>query len=159
MSLSLEDYTPSEIPPEILSYEAELVQLKPGRSGKLGALTLNFEKEQLTSRTVIREQFSKVPLFSMKALYLEETLPEMAYVYIISPSGGMLQGDRYKIELNLSKEAKVHITTQGATRIYKMDKNYATQIVKINVDNGCYLEYIPDQIIPYRNSRFYQLSV
>ncbi len=51
-----------------------------------------------------------------------------------------------------------HITTQGATRIYKMDKNYATQIVKINVDDGCYLEYIPDQIIPYRNSRFYQVS-
>lgn len=37
-----------------------------------------------------------------------------------------------------------------------MDKNYATQIVNITVGEGCYFEYIPDQIIPYRNSRFYQ---
>ncbi len=88
--MSLEDYTPDEIPPEILSYEAELKQLKPGRSGKLGALTLSFEKEQSVNRTVIREQFSKVPLFAMKALYLEESLPSMAYVYIMSPSGGVL---------------------------------------------------------------------
>jgi urease accessory protein len=37
-----------------------------------------------------------------------------------------------------------------------MERNYATQIVNISVDDGCYLEYIPDQIIPYRDSRFYQ---
>ncbi|MFZ0511505.1 MAG: urease accessory protein UreD [Candidatus Nitrosopolaris sp.] len=24
------------------------------------------------------------------------------------------------------------------------------------VDDGCYLEFVPDQIIPYRDSRFYQ---
>jgi urease accessory protein len=28
--------------------------------------------------------------------------------------------------------------------------------VNITVGEGCYFEYIPDQIIPYRNSRFYQ---
>jgi urease accessory protein len=37
-----------------------------------------------------------------------------------------------------------------------MDKNYATQLVNITVGEGCYFEFIPDQIIPYRSSRFYQ---
>jgi urease accessory protein len=37
-----------------------------------------------------------------------------------------------------------------------MEKNYGTQIVNIKVGEGSYLEYIPDQIIPFRNSRFYQ---
>jgi urease accessory protein len=80
----------------------------------------------------------------------------MAYVYIISPSGGILQGDQYNIDITLSNNALAHITTQGATRVYKMEKNYGTQIVNIKVGEGSYLEYIPDQIIPFRNSRFYQ---
>jgi urease accessory protein len=80
----------------------------------------------------------------------------MAYVYIMTPSGGILQGDRYRIDLAASKGAQAHITTQGATRIYKMERNFATQIVNIRVEDGCYLEYIPDQIIPFRDSRFYQ---
>jgi urease accessory protein len=80
----------------------------------------------------------------------------MAYIYIISPSGGILQGDRYRMDIKLKNNAYAHITTQGATRVYRMENNYATQIVNVDVDDGCYFEFIPDQIIPYRNSRFYQ---
>jgi len=38
----------------------------------------------------------------------------------------------------------------------RMRANFASQIVNITVDENCYLEYIPDQIIPYKNSRYYQ---
>jgi urease accessory protein len=37
-----------------------------------------------------------------------------------------------------------------------MEKNYASQTININVDEESYFEYVPDQIIPFRNSRFYQ---
>lgn len=37
-----------------------------------------------------------------------------------------------------------------------MERNYATQIVNVEVDEGSYLEFVPDQIIPFRDSRFYQ---
>ncbi len=74
----------------------------------------------------------------------------------MSPSGGILQGDRYKTEISLKNNATAHITTQGATRIYSMNSNSAAQNLKISVDENCYLEYIPDQIIPYKNSRYYQ---
>ena len=80
----------------------------------------------------------------------------MAYLYIISPSGGILQGDRYKTDITLKNNAVSHITTQGATRIYSMNSNSASQMVNITLDENCYLEYIPDQIIPYQNSRYYQ---
>jgi urease accessory protein len=156
MSDDIKFYTPSQIPPEILAYEAELLQLAPGKAGKIGALMLKLEENPETKKTVIKDQFTRVPLFTQKALYLEESFPSMAYVYIMTPSGGILQGDRYRIDLTLSNNAHAHITTQGATRIYKMERNYATQMVNIIVDDGCYLEYIPDQIIPYKDSRFYQ---
>jgi urease accessory protein len=153
---NLEFYTPDDIPPEVLAYGYDLSQLEVGRAGKIGALTLRLEQNVENDKTVVKEQYSKVPLFTQRALYLEESIPSMAYMYIISPSGGILQGDRYRMDITLKNNACAHITTQGATRIYRMEKNYATQIVNIIVDDGCYFEFVPDQIIPYRDSRFYQ---
>jgi urease accessory protein len=138
--MTIDSNTPRNIPPEIMVYLTD----PP------------LERDPGTGKTVIREQYCRVPLFIQRAIYLEETLPEMAYVYIISPSGGILQGDRYSIDITLSNNALAHVTTQGATRIYKMERNYGSQIVNIKVEEGSYLEYIPDQIIPFRNSRFYQ---
>src|ERR671921_124910 len=153
---NLEFYIPVDTPPEVLAYDSELKQLEVGKAGKLGALTLGLEGDPERGKTVVKEQYSKVPLFTQRALYLEESIPSMAYMYIISPSGGILQGDRYRMDITLRNNACAHITTQGATRIYRMEKNYATQIVNIDVGEDCYFEYIPDQVIPYRDSRFYQ---
>jgi urease accessory protein len=153
---NLEFYIPDDIPPEVLAYGSELKQLGVGKAGKIGALTLRFEQDLERGKTVVKEQYSKVPLYTQRALYLEESLPSMAYMFIISPSGGILQGDRYRMDITLNNNAIAHITTQGATRIYRMEKNYATQIVNVVVDDSCYFEFIPDQIIPYRDSRFYQ---
>ena len=153
---NLEFYIPDDIPPEVLAYGSELKQLGVGKAGKIGALILRFEQDLERGKTVVKEQYSKVPLYTQRALYLEESLPSMAYMYIISPSGGILQGDRYRMDITLKNNAYAHITTQGATRIYRMEKNYATQIVNVVVDDSCYFEFIPDQIIPYRDSRFYQ---
>jgi urease accessory protein len=156
MNEQLEYYIPDDIPPEVLAYESELKQLEVGRAGKIGALMLRLESDPATGKTVVKEQYSKVPLFTQRALYLEESLPSMAYMYIMSPSGGILQGDRYRMDISLNNKAYAHITTQGATRLYRMEKNYATQIINVIVNEDCYFEFVPDQIIPYRDSRFYQ---
>ena len=153
---SLAFYIPEDIPPEVLAYDSVLSQLGVGKAGKVGALVLKMEHDPGRQKTVAKEQYSKVPLYTQRVLYLEESLPSMAYMYIMSPSGGILQGDRYRMDITLKNDAFFHLTTQGATRLYRMDKNYATQLVNITVGEGCYFEYIPDQIIPYRNSRFYQ---
>ena len=152
----LEHYTPKVVPPEVLAYGSALAQLGVGKAGKLGALVLRLEQDKGSGKTSVKEQYSRVPLYTQRALYLEEALPNMAYMYIISPSGGILQGDRYRMDITLRNHAFAHITTQGATRIYRMERNYATQIINIDVGEGCYFEYIPDQVIPYRDSRFYQ---
>lgn len=153
---SVDYYTPVDIPPEVRAYGSELRQLKVGRTGKIGAISLLLEHDQESGRTVVKEQYSRVPLFTQRALYLEDSLPSMAYLFIISPSGGILQGDRYRMDIVLKNKARAHITTQGATRVYRMERNYATQIVNVTVDEESYLEFVPDQIIPYRDCRFFQ---
>lgn len=149
-------YTSNDIPPEFLQYEQKVKQLDVGRTGKMGAIKLTLERDPITNKTITTELFSKVPLQVQKVIYTEESFPQMAYVYIMSPSGGILQGDRLRIDIKLRKKALAHITTQAATKVYKMNKNYATQMINVLVDDGCYLELIPDQLIPYKNARFYQ---
>jgi urease accessory protein len=149
-------YIPLDTPPEVLAYGSELQQLEVGRAGKLGALTLKLEYDDDRRKTIVRDLYTKGPLHAQRALYLEESIPSMAYLYIMSTSGGVLQGDRYKMDIALSRGAKAHITTQGATRVYRMERNYATQIVNVDLEADTYFEFIPDQVIPYRNSRFYQ---
>ena len=147
---------PDDIPAIFSEYNKKIEQLDVGKSGKVGLLRLKFEENSDKNKTIITDQYSQVPLYTQKALYYDETLPNMAHLFIMSPSGGILQGDRYRMDISLDNNAISHITTQGATRIYKMNSNYATQLININVGKNCYLEFIPDQIIPFRNSRYYQ---
>ena len=143
-----------DIPKEIQAYDGIVKQLQVGKSGKVGILDLELQRNN--GKTILTKQFSQVPLYIQRALYPEDFIPEMAYLYVISPSGGILQGDRYRINISLKNKAIAHMTTQGATRIYSMNSNYSSQILNITIDENCYLEYIPDQIIPYKSSRYYQ---
>ena len=147
---------PDDVPAIFSAYDKKIEQLDVGKSGKVGLLRLKLEENSDKNKTIITDQYSQVPLYTQKALYYDENLPNMAHLFIMSPSGGILQGDRYRMDISLANNAVSHITTQGATRIYKMNSNYATQLININVGKNCYLEFIPDQIIPFRNSRYYQ---
>ena len=144
-----------ETPIEVRKYNSKIEQLEVGKSGKVGILDIELKGND-QNKTVITKQFSQVPLQIQRAVYPENSLPGMAYLYIISSSGGILQGDRYKTDIILRNNPTCHMTTQGATRIYSMNSNSASQMVNITLDENCYLEYIPDQIIPYQNSRYYQ---
>ncbi len=147
-------YIPSRIPSEFECFEQPPRQLAVGSQGKLGALRISLRRDG--ERTVIGDLFSRIPLQVLRALYIDERLPGMAFIYIMSPSGGIVQGDRLRIDISVGREAMVHFTTQSATKIYRMNRNYATQILNLEADEGSYVEFIPDMIIPYVNSRFYQ---
>ena len=154
--MNLEHCTPSDIPQEILQYDGDVAQMNVGKSGKIGFLELELQNDSDRQKTIITRKQTQVPLYVQKALHYDLDYPSMAHVFILSPSGGILQGDRYRMDVELKNNAISHLTTQGATRIYKMESNYATHMVTLNLRDNSYLEFIPEQIIPYKNSRFYQ---
>ena len=151
----MKNYIPDDTPKEILEYETNVKQLGVGKSGKVGILELELQGD-INGKTIVTKQFSQVPLQIQRALYPERSISDMAYIYLISPSGGILQGDRYRTDLELKNNAICHFTTQGATRVYSMNTNSASQIFNITLKDTSYLEFIPDQIIPFKNSRYYQ---
>ena len=147
---------PDDVPSQIASLDGKVSQMGVGKTGKVGFLKLALEHDSQRSKTIVTEQRTQVPLYVQKALHYDETVPSMAHVFILSPSGGVLQGDRYRTDIELKNKAISHITTQGATRIYKMNSNFATQIINLKVGKDCYLEFLPEQLIPYKSSRYYQ---
>lgn len=138
--------------PELLRYRDEPKQLPSGGLGKDAFLRLGFRRRG--SRTVLTELNRRAPLLVQQALYWDEEMPELPCVPIISNSGGILQGDRYAIEIDLADGAEAHITTQAATKIHEMDANFASQTQEIVLAAGSYLEYLPHPVIPHKHARF-----
>ena len=138
--------------PELAAYQGEPAQLPSGAPGKNGLLRLGFEPRR--GRTILAHLERRAPLLVQQALHWDEAMPDMACVFMVTTSGGTLQGDRYAVDVQLAPDAQVHLTTQSATKIQEMDANYASATQDIVLGERAYLEYLPDPYIPYRHSRF-----
>ena len=85
-----------------------------------------------SSRTAISQLETKAPLLVQRALYPDTEFSDMAHLYTMSSAGGVLQGDRLGIEIEAEESTMSRITTQSATKIYKMERGYASQQAKIS---------------------------
>ncbi len=111
---------------------------------------------RVNSKTAISHLSTKAPLLVQKALYPDHSLPGMAHIYLMSSAGGVLQGDRLDIRIEAGIGTQSRITTQAATKIYKMEKGYALQSVSVSAKSKSYIEILPNQLIPFKSSRFCQ---
>ena len=118
----------------------------------LAALSL----EHRDGRTRLAHARTRPPLLVQRALYPDESAPDMAHVFLSNPTGGLFAGDLQQIKVAVGRGAKAHVTTQSATKIYTMEQGSAEQRVVLSVSSGGYLEYLPDPLIPYRGASFDQ---
>jgi urease accessory protein len=137
---------------ELAQFQDEPRQLRSGTAGKTGFLRLGFEHED--GRTVLADLERRPPYMVQRALYCDERMPHLAWVFIITSTGCVVQGDRLALEIALGPGAQAHLTTQAASKIHAMDANYAVQMQSITVGEGAYLEFLPDPVIPHRRARF-----
>ncbi len=140
------------VPRELAAYLDEPPQLATGSPGKNGYLRLGFERRG--AKTVLADLDRRAPLLVQQALYWDEAMPGLPCVYMISNAGGVLQGDRNRVEIRLGPDAQAHVTTQSATKIHEMDHNHAVQDQQIVLGERSYLEYLPEATIPHRHSRY-----
>jgi urease accessory protein len=96
-----------------------------------------------------------VPFHLTGGLYHDETLPDVASAYVQDPTGGIAQGDRYEARIGVESDARAHVTTGSATKVLRMERNYGASNVAIEVDDGGYLEYLPEPTILHEGSRFW----
>ena len=131
-----------------------LLNARPVRAGKSGGCQLIFAAG--SGKTYLQRSFVSHPFHLTRPWYLDSALPGMAVVYLQTPAGGLIQGDRATLQFALGDTTQVHITSQAAEKIHSMTANCALQSVAFVLDAGAYAEYCPEPIILFPRARFGQ---
>jgi urease accessory protein len=148
-------YTPADLPEELTALDGPVRSaLEVGAAGKVGLLELALSRDGGVTR--VRRHYQRVPLHVYRPIYLDEQRPDMAFLFVQQFGEGLVQGDRYRIDVDCGPGSATHITTQAATNIYGARHNFATQLVNLHVGAGAVLEYLPDPIVPFRGARLFQ---
>jgi urease accessory protein len=137
---------------ELAAFQDEPPQMASGAVGKTAFLRLGFERRE--ERTILADLDRRAPYMAQRVLYPDPALPDLAWLFMITTSGCVLQGDRLALEIDVAAGARAHVTTQAATKIHSMDANYAVQTQTISVGEDAYLEFLPEPMIPHRRARF-----
>lgn len=139
--------------PEMAPYLEQPDAMYVGCPGKHGYLNLGFELDA-DGKSIMRELDRRAPLIVQQELYFDEAMPQMPCVYILSSGGPNVDGDRYVQNFTVRKNAFAHISTGAATKLAEMKRNYSGMTQKIVLEEGAYLEYLPEPVIPCRHTRF-----
>lgn len=117
------------------------------------SLDLEFRRRS-DGETYISRQFFKLPLQIFPPYYPDTD--GTAFLYMLNPSSGMLEGDLFDISFRLGEGSAAVITTPSTNKIYRSHGGQSCQRVTAEVLPGAVLEYIPESNIPYAESRFCQ---
>lgn len=118
---------------------------------------LRLAVEDRNGKTVPKRVYFEGALKVMRPIY--HSASGQACYYLLNPGGGYLDGDRYRMEITAEKQARLTLTTQSATKVYKTPKNHVFSETEVHLKEGSYLEYLPDPLIAYQQARFTQKTV
>lgn len=106
------------------------------------------------SETVYGTGQSKI---SSRIILNDEAIP---CHFLISMGGGFVEGENYYGRIHLKENARGIVSSQAPTYVYKCENNrLTTQLTEVDLDEGAILEYLLDEVIPYKNSKFSQETV
>ncbi len=138
---------------EVHPYLEQPKAMPVGTPGKVGYLYLGFELDA-DKRSILRDLDRRAPLIVQQELYFDEGMPEMPCVYMLSSGGPNVDGDRYEQHFVVRQDAYAHISTGAATKLAEMHYNYSGLTQHFTLEEGAYLEFLPEPTIPCRHTRF-----
>ncbi len=111
-------------------------------------LNLGFKRK--LEHTVLSRHTQFGPLTVQRPFYPEK---ETCHLYLLHPPGGVVGGDELRINVRLEEEARVLLTTPGATKFYRSMGALAQQVQTLSVADGCALEWLPQENIFFDQTR------
>lgn len=118
-----------------------------------GILQLEFKRKK-TGETYVSRQFFKLPLQILPVNYLEQD--KTAFLYLLNPSSGMLEGDLFREEFRIQENAWVVITTPSSNKIYRSQGKTTRLELTVTVAAGGRLEYLPEYNVPFKDAKYLQ---
>lgn len=114
-----------------------------------GSGTVEFER--VRGKTVVTRSFAASPL---KLLHPSSHV-EAAWLYSCSYGGGLVGGDRLSLDLRIGAGAKVLLSTQSSTKVYRSSRP-SSQVLKAQVGDGAVLVVAPDPLVCFAGSQYAQ---
>jgi urease accessory protein len=102
---------------------------------------------------VLASRRQRFPLRLTVPLALDPAVPEMAFVYVQNPTGGVFAGDRLAVRVEAGAGTRLHLTTPSATKAYRMEGGHAEQVAELALGADAYVESLPEPLIPQGGSR------
>ena len=102
-------------------------------------------------RSVAVRQYHRGALRVLRPHYLDES-GQVCYV-VVNPGGAYLGADLYVMDVEVAEEAKLLLTTQSATKIYRTPGSFAEQRMTLRLGEGARLELAPSCSRPARTPR------
>jgi urease accessory protein len=132
---------------------------KPGLAASavkspMGELQLRIEDRG--ARSVAAHQYHQGALRILRPHYLDQS-GQVCYV-LVNPGGAYLGADLYVLDVEVGDGAKLLLTTQSATKVYRTPGSFAEQRMRLRLGEGAQLELAPDQLIAYREASYRQNS-
>ena len=103
-------------------------------------------------RTVLVRKAHRTPIHVSKPYWNGSSL----LLNVMSPTAGMLEGDRVVMDISVESNAKLVVSNPTALRIHRMNTGKAVWKQTFRVASQGFLETHPEWIIPQAQSRFEQ---
>jgi urease accessory protein len=122
---------------------------RPGLAPWKAELKLRFERR--ADRTILAERRHRGPLCVQKPLYPEG--PGVCHAVLLHPPGGLAENDDLQVEVEIGADAHAVLSTPSATRWYKGITGMARQVVRVRLQEGAHLDYLPQENLFFRQAR------
>ena len=106
------------------------------------------------TKSVAKRQYHEGAFKIIRPHYLDDS--GQVYYTIANPGGGYVGGDVYRMDVEVEPDASVLLTDQSAAKVYRTPNDYVVQNVEFTLHGNAVMEYIPDQLILYRDADFRQ---
>ena len=126
----------------------------PSVSPFSGIARLGFRRPAAGGKTVIETAFAASPL----RLLTPGNHGDAAWVFLASLGGGLLDGDRIDVDVDVGEGASALLGTQASTKIYRSPASGpgSSQRLSARVAAGAVLTIVPDPVVCFAEARYEQ---
>src|SRR5580704_8089321 len=120
-----------------------------------GVARLGFQRPAAGGRTVIATAFAASPL----RLLTPGNHGDASWVFLASLGGGLVDGDRIDIDVDVGNGASALLGTQSSTKVYRSRGGGAgcSQRLSARVAAGAVLTVVPDPVVCFAEARYEQV--
>lgn len=127
-------------------------------ANNFGKESLLFIKTKLSNnKTIIEDSYFTAPFKIAKPFYNYED--NVVNLVVMCASAGIMEGDCYRINMEIGKGSAISLQGQSFSKIHQMDKGDAKQENHFYIEENAFLDYDPKPTIPYAKSNYTSTTI